>query len=795
MAVNIGPRIGIDGEKEFRAQINNIIQQAKTLDSEMKAVAASFTSSTSAEEKAAKTAGIHAQQLKVQQDRVAALKEGLAKAAKEFGEADTRTLKWKQAVNEATAELNRMENELDESADATGDMGEALENTKDKAISFAEVLKGSLVAQAVVSGVKKLADGMKSLAKDIVSTGMGFESQMSRVQAISGATAEDMERLNQKAKEMGATTKFSATESGEALEYMAMAGWKTEDMLSGLKGVMNLAAASGEDLAATSDIITDAMTAFGMNASEAEHFADVLAVASSNANTNVGMMGETFKYVAPIAGTLGYNVEDTAIAIGLMANNGIKASQAGTSLRSIITRLSTDAGASSKSLGALGTLTDALGVQFYNLDGSTRNLSDVLMDARKAWSGLSQEQQTSYAKTIAGQEAMSGWLAIMNASEEDVNSLAASITSADGAAEKMAGTMNSNLAGAITIMKSGFESIGISVYERFQEPMRKAAEMVTEKVIPAIQSFVDSGGVEKVARGFQALAPAIAAATTAFAAYKVAASITGTIDAVKKSVIALNMAISANPIMAIITLIAAVGAALVTLYMTNEDFRNKVNAIWEGIKTTVSGVVNALVVFFTQTVPNGIRSLVLAFENMWSAITRTVGNIKTAIITGIGAAVDWIKSLPSQAWNWGKDMISGFVDGIKSKASSMVDAVKNVGKGIRSNLHFSRPDEGPLRDYETWMPDFMEGLAAGIRANTWRVQDAVANLASGMELPPIQTSISALQPATAAAGARGFGGGITLNIYGAPGQDVNQMADIVMSRIESVTRRKELVFG
>ena len=175
MAVNIGPRIGIDGEKEYRAQIQNIIQQAKTLDSEMKAVAASFTSSTSAEEKAAKTASIHAQQLKVQQDRVAALKDGLAKAAKEFGEADTRTLKWKQAVNEATAELNRMQNEMDESADATGDMGEALEDAEGKTLSFSEVLKGNLLSQAIVSGVKKLADGMKSLAKDIVNTGMGFE--------------------------------------------------------------------------------------------------------------------------------------------------------------------------------------------------------------------------------------------------------------------------------------------------------------------------------------------------------------------------------------------------------------------------------------------------------------------------------------------------------------------------------------------------------------------------------------------------------------------------------------------
>ena len=178
-----------------------------------------------------------------------------------------------------------------------------------------------------------------ALGAKAVKTAADFESSMSEVSAISGATGEDLQKLESLAKKMGETTRFSASEAAEALKYMAMAGWKTEDMLNGLEGIMNLSAASGENLGATSDIVTDALTAFGLSAADSGHFADLLAKASSNANTNVSMMGETFKYVAPVAGALGYSAEDVALAVGLMANSGIKASQAGTSLRASMTNL------------------------------------------------------------------------------------------------------------------------------------------------------------------------------------------------------------------------------------------------------------------------------------------------------------------------------------------------------------------------------------------------------------------------------------------------------------------------
>lgn len=337
------------------------------------------------------------------------------------------------------------------------------------------------------------ATAISGLGAAAIKVGSDFEAQMDKVAAISGATEDEFQSLCDIAKEMGAATKFTATEAGQGLEYMAMAGWSAEESIAALPGVLNLAAAAGEDLGTTSDIVTDAMTAFKMEASEASHFADVLAATATSANTNVGMMGDTFKYVAPVAGTLGYSIEDTSVAIGLMANSGIKASIAGTSLRSILTRLSTDAGATSSSLGALGTLTEELGVQFYNADGSARELNDVLSESREAWRGLTEEEQLNYAKTIAGQEGISGWMALMNASQEDVDGLTDSIENCNGAAEEMAAIMQDNLAGQVTILQSALEGLGISVYESMQEPLKETAIMAQEWVGQMHDAFKDGG--------------------------------------------------------------------------------------------------------------------------------------------------------------------------------------------------------------------------------------------------------------------------------------------------------------
>ena len=318
-----------------------------------------------------------------------------------------------------------------------------------------------------------------------------FDEGMSKVAAISGATGDELDALRDKAREMGAKTKFSATEAADAMSYMAMAGWKTEEMLGGIEGIMSLAAASGEDLATTSDIVTDALTAFGLKAKDSGHFADVLAAASSNANTNVSLMGETFKYVAPVAGALGISAEDTALATGLMANAGIKASQAGTALRSIFTRLSTDAGASANGLGALGILTEKLGVQFYDSEGKVRDFSDVLNEAREKWKTLSAEDSSLFAQKIAGKNGISGWLALMNASAGDVDKLASAIENCDGTAAKMAETMQGNLKGQLTILKSQTEELAISIGSELM-PYANSAVSAAQGLVDKFNSL-DSG--------------------------------------------------------------------------------------------------------------------------------------------------------------------------------------------------------------------------------------------------------------------------------------------------------------
>ena len=346
------------------------------------------------------------------------------------------------------------------------------------------VASGAIKATTAVLGAA--ATAVAGIGTAAIKVGSDFEAGMSKVQAISGASSTEMEQLSEKAKEMGAKTKFSATESAEAFQYMAMAGWKTADMLDGIEGIMNLAAASGEDLATTSDIVTDALTAFGLSASDATHFSDVLAQASSNSNTNVGMMGETFKYVAPVAGALGFSIEDCATAIGLMANSGIKASQAGTALRSILSRMANPT-------DAVSTAMDKMGLSLTNSDGSMKSLKEVMSDLRTGFAGLTEAEKTQMAATLGGQEAMSGLLAIVNASDEDYQKLEDAIYNADGAAEKMADTMNDNLPGAITLCKSAMESVGIALYEEVQEPMKDTVKAVTGMLEDMNEAMAENG--------------------------------------------------------------------------------------------------------------------------------------------------------------------------------------------------------------------------------------------------------------------------------------------------------------
>lgn len=367
--------------------------------------------------------------------------------------------------------------------------GDLLFNTKIDTSAF------DTLAVKAGRAVTKITTAFSGLVGAAGKVGSSFEAEMSAVESISLESAENMELLTAKAEQMGATTKFTATESGKAFEYMAMAGWKTEQMLDGIDGIMNLAAASGEDLALVSDIVTDALTAFGMTAADSGHFADILAAASSNANTNVAMLGESFKYAAPLFGSLQWSAEDAAIALGLMANAGIKSTQAGTSLRAAISSLAAPTQKVSEAM-------DKYGISLTDENGEMLSFADVMLMLRDRLGSLSEAEQAAAASTLFGREAMSGMLAIINASDEDYDKLTNAVENCSGAVDKMSEIRLDNLQGDVTILMSGLEALGIAAYNKFNEPLLDAVQSVTKEVEKLTASIKDgelSEAFEKVA--------------------------------------------------------------------------------------------------------------------------------------------------------------------------------------------------------------------------------------------------------------------------------------------------------
>lgn len=497
--------------------------------------------------------------------------------------------------------------------------------------------KGLKATGAILAGA---ATAIGAIGTASVKVGSDFEASMSKVAAISGATGDDLKALTDKAKEMGATTKFSASESADALQYMAMAGWKTDDMLSGLEGIMNLAAASGEDLATTSDIVTDALTAFGLTAEDSTHFADILAQASANANTNVGMMGETFKYVAPVAGALGYSAEDTALAIGLMANSGIKASQAGTSLRSIMSRMA-------KPTKEVQNAMSKLGVSLTDSSGNMKTLSELMEDLRKGFDGLSEAEAAEMASALGGQEAMSGLLAIVNASDEDFDKLSNSIYNCNDAAKNMADTMIDNLQGQITILKSGLEGLGISLYENLETPMKdvvKEAQVMVQK----LQNAFDNGGLDEVVSTVgDIFAQIVVEAATA---------VPGFIDIASDLVESFLTGINDNmPEIAAagVQIVTAIGSALI----------ENAGLLWSTGVTMLAEVLSGL----TDNMPELIDSAKDAIDQFGTALIENapaIGESAARIISYLAEAI--IENMP-EIIDTGKQVIQGFIDGVEKE--------------------------------------------------------------------------------------------------------------------------------
>lgn len=521
-----------------------------------------------------------------QESKVAALKNEYKDAVLQYGKNSDQAKELAKQIEELSSELAENKKQMNNADKAADEFDRSLDDLDDSTVNVTDgftVMKGVL-ANLVTQGINKVIEGVRNLARETFNAGATFESSMSNVAAISGATADEMDQLAAKAEEMGAKTKFSASESADAFSYMAMAGWKTEDMLNGIEGIMNLAAASGSDLATASDIVTDALTAMGYSAGDAGKLADVMAAASSNANTNVELMGATFKYAAPIVGALGYEMEDAAVAIGLMANAGIKGEQAGTALRSILTRLSAPP-------KECATAMDALGISLTDSKGNMKSMDEVIGDLRKAFDGLSETEQTAYAKNIAGQEAMSGLLAIVNAAPEDFNKLTLAVNNSTGAAERMANTMNDNVSGQITLLKSKIEGIMIKIFDKASGSIRKALDTVSNALDKVDwNKFATNAGkaAEKVADMFnfvikhgQTIIDTLKAIAIAFVTYKAVSTITSVIDAFTKLqtaikagdtvMKALNMTMTASPVGLIAAAVVGLGSAVAIYAKKSHD--------------------------------------------------------------------------------------------------------------------------------------------------------------------------------------------------------------------------------
>ena len=781
-------------------------------------------------------------------------------------------------IIETERNLRELENQANQSATALQKIsatGEKLKTVGDNISSAGEKLL-------------PVTAGVTALGTAAVSTAANFESSMSQVQATMGITKDSMSEVNGEsvntmdtlsnlAKKMGSETAFSASECAEALNYLALAGYDTQQMCDTLPTVLNLAAAGGIDLAAASDMVTDAMSALGMGVDEAGTMVDQMAKTASTTNTSVAQLGEGILTIGATAKSVKGGTAELNTALGILANNGIKGAEGGTHLRNVILSLQNP---TDKEAACM----EQLGLDVYDSEGNMRSLNDILGDLNTSMDGMTAAEKSNIISQIFNKTDLSSVNALLANTGDTWDDLQQSIIDSGGAAQQMADTQLDNLQGQITILKSALEGLAISFGELLMPAIKT--------IVGWVQQFVDwlngmDEGTKKVITTVALLAAALGpvlivvgkVVSAVGTIMTIVPKVAGVINTVKTAFAALNTTMLANPIFLIIAAITALVAAFIYLWNTNEDFRQfwinlwenvkevaiavweaiknffsaaweaisstaqavwngikdffsglwegiktifstvveviktiittyfniyktiittVLNAIktvfttvWNGIKTVVTTVVTAIQTFITTawnaikntvttvlnaiktvittvwnaikaavtTVVNGIKSTISSvwnsikstvstvvnsikstvttvFNNIKSSISGTMGNIVSVIKSGFNNAISFITSLPSKALQWGKDMIMGIVNGIKSCIGAVGDAVSSVANKIKSFLHFSVPDEGPLTDYESWMPDFMKGLAKGIEDSKRMVAKAMDGVAADMVLNP-----------------------------------------------------------
>lgn len=724
MASNDLKRVGLvfkaDGTADFVRSLKSTNNELKQNYENFKLTQAQYDKNTTSMDKLKDKYEYLGNAIDSQTKKVTILEEQLKELENAENKDEQAIEKKRIALTQAQTSLERYKNQSDEVANSIKAGTANIEDFADKLNSSSEKItstgKKLSIVSAVVGGIG--VAGLKTAAD--------FEEAMSSVKAISGATGDDFQKLKEKAEYMGATTKFTATESANAMYYMALAGWKTQDMLDGLEGIMYLAAASGEDLAMVSDIVTDGLTALGYAADQSTHYADVFAKTVTNSNSTVETLGEAMKYVGPIAGALNISVEDTATALGLMANAGVKSSQAGTSLRGILQRLATNTS------GARDEM-ESLGVKIFDQNGKMRDFGDIMNDARIKLSKLTDQQKTSLAKTVAGTTAMSGFLAIVNSSDADFEKLTNAINDCDGAAKKMSEIMIDNAKGQLTIIKSQLEGIAIqlsqyvfpfikSILSLIQTLLTKLSELspTQQKILLIVTGLIIAlgpllivigkigTGISSLISAFKFLGPLLSGAKTAVAGF----------------------AAGFNPVILIIAAVAAAVVGIGYLIYKNWDdicswtrnLADNISAIWNNITEFFK---NLFSTDWTETfglignLLNGVYANIENFINAFKEIFKGIITFIKGVFTG-----DW-----KMAWEGVKSIFKGVFDLLYSIAVSplnmIISAINLMISGLNKVIEGINKIKIPDWD---WL-----GSLAGKGFNIPTIK-SIAYLASGGEL-------------------------------------------------------------
>lgn len=626
------------------------------------------------------------------------LKTELDKAEKQLATTEAQTTKYEAAVKKQGAAVTQAEADLANMEVQLRDVNAEL--ARQKFDEYAE--KAGKVGQAVQTAgqhMMKVTTAIGGVAAASVTVAANFEQQMSKVQAISGATAEDTDRLTESARQWGRDTKYSATEAGEAFEYMALAGWKTDDMLEGIGGILNLAAASAMDLGTASDIVTDYLTAFGLSAKDAGKFADEMAYAMSHSNTTTEALGEAYKNCAATAASMGYSVEETTAVLMTMANAGVKGGEAGTALNAIMTRLATDTKGCATELSKYG-------VEVYDAQGNMNSLSSILTGVRGVWNNLTDEQQANLAKTIAGTNQFSALQTIMSglsdeaiASGMSFSDYSEALQNCDGTASDMAATMQDNLLGRLTQLKSKLEDVGITIGNSLMPFMEKAVAKIGELADKfASLSPQQQETILKIAGVVAALGPLLTITGKAITVSgqiskgvgkvvgklaemgTTAGGATGGMSVLKGALTAIT-----SPVGIAIAAIAGITAVVVTLWKTNEDFRNKITEIWNRIKSVFTE--------FGQHITDKLNSLGFDFENfgevvkaIWEGFCNVLAPIIEGVFNNIAIFIETTLNVITGVFDFFVSLLTGDWQGCWDAVKSIFESVWNGLKEYIGNI-------------------------------------------------------------------------------------------------------------